>query len=104
MFRISIFGFRILSIIYMPQEKTELYDLVIIGAAAVGTAAAVYAARRRLKFVVVAKDIGGEVALSGVVDNWPGVVHTTGIELANQFQNTCNHTKCRLITILKSWH
>ena len=69
----------------MPQRKTELYDLVIIGAAAVGTAAAVYAARRRLKFVVVAKDIGGEVALSGVVDNWPGVVHTTGIELANQF-------------------
>lgn len=67
------------------MAKEELYDLVIIGASAVGCAASVYAARRNLKFVVLAKDIGGEVALSGDVDNWPGIVHTTGIELADMF-------------------
>ena len=65
--------------------KDTLYDLVIIGAAAVGCAASVYAARRNLKFIVIAKDIGGEVALSGDVDNWPGIIHTTGIELADMF-------------------
>lgn len=64
--------------------KPEL-DLVIIGAAAAGCAAAVYAARRHLNFVVVSKDIGGEVALSGEVENWPGTQHTTGIELAKTF-------------------
>ncbi len=63
----------------------ELLDLVIIGAAAAGCSAAVYAARRNLKFVVIAKDIGGEVALSGEVENWPGIIHTTGFELAQQF-------------------
>ncbi len=66
-------------------QKNNLLDLVIIGAAAAGCAAAVYAARRNLKFVIVAKDIGGEVALSGDVDNWPGIIHTTGFALADQF-------------------
>lgn len=67
------------------KQNNELLDLVIIGAAAAGCAAAVYAARRNLKFAVVAKDIGGEVALSGEVENWPGIIHTTGFELAQQF-------------------
>lgn len=62
-----------------------MYDLVIIGAAAAGCSAAVYAARRNLNFVVISKDIGGEVALSGEVENWPGIIHTTGIELAQNF-------------------
>ncbi len=67
------------------SQKNDLLDLVIIGAAAAGCAAAVYAARRNLKFAVVTKDIGGEVALSGEVENWPGIIHTTGFELAQQF-------------------
>ncbi len=62
-----------------------MFDLVIIGAAAAGCSAAVYAARRNLNFIVVTKDIGGEVALSGEVENWPGTIHTTGIELSQQF-------------------
>ncbi|HRH23930.1 MAG TPA: FAD-dependent oxidoreductase [Candidatus Magasanikbacteria bacterium] len=67
------------------SKQNELLDLVIIGAAAAGCAAAVYAARRNLKFAMVTKDIGGEVALSGEVENWPGIIHTTGFELAQQF-------------------
>jgi len=62
-----------------------MLDLVIIGAAAAGCSAAVYAARRNLNFVVLSKDIGGEVALSGDVDNWPGTIHTTGVQLADDF-------------------
>ncbi len=67
------------------KSNEELLDLVIIGAAAAGCAAAVYAARRGLKFVVISKDIGGEVALSGEVENWPGTIHTTGFQLAQDF-------------------
>lgn len=62
-----------------------MYDLIIIGAAAAGCSAAVYAARRNLNFLVISKDIGGEVALSGEVENWPGTIHTTGVELAKNF-------------------
>lgn len=69
---------------YMDEE---LYDLIIIGAAAAGPAAAIYASRRHLKFAVVTTNIGGEVALSGEVENWPGIEHITGIELAQKFEN-----------------
>ncbi len=70
---------------YMLHENKNLYDLVIIGAAAVGCPAAVYAARRNLNFVVVTKDIGGEVALSGEIENWPGQIHTDGVKLSQDF-------------------
>lgn len=68
-----------------------MYDLVIIGAAAAGPAAAIYAIRRGLNVVVVTKDMGGEVALSGEVENWPSVIHTTGVALAKQFTDHVKH-------------
>ena len=68
------------------MTNEELLDLVIIGAAAAGPAAAVYASRRHLNFVVVTTDIGGEVALAGEVENWPGTIKTTGIELSKSFE------------------
>ena len=36
-------------------------------------------------FTVIAKDLAGEVALSGDVENWIGIPHTTGGALAQQF-------------------
>lgn len=62
-----------------------MYDLVIIGASAAALPAAVYAARRHLNFVVISKDIGGEMALSGEVNNWPGIESIPGMTLAKQF-------------------
>lgn len=62
-----------------------MYDLVIIGGSAAAMPAAIYAARRHLNFIVVTKDIGGEMALSGEVNNWPGIQSISGIELAKQF-------------------
>lgn len=62
-----------------------MYDLIIIGASAAGCTAAVYAARRNLNFIIISKDIGGEVALSGEIENWPGQIHTDGIQLAKDF-------------------
>jgi len=62
-----------------------MFDLIIIGSAAVGSSAAIYAARRKLNFKVIAKDLGGEVALSGEVANWPGILSIQGFELAQKF-------------------
>lgn len=61
------------------------YDLIIIGGSAAGAAGAIYAVRRGLNVLVIAKDLGGEVATSGDVDNWLGIKHTTGIELSEVF-------------------
>ncbi len=62
------------------------FDLIIIGASAAGISASIYAARRRLNFKVISKDFGGEVATSGEIENWPGVVHTNGIDLSDMFR------------------
>lgn len=63
-----------------------MFDLIIIGASAAGISASIYAARRRLNFKVISKDFGGEVATSGTIENWPGIVYTNGVELADMFR------------------
>ncbi|MBI2052581.1 MAG: FAD-dependent oxidoreductase [Candidatus Sungbacteria bacterium] len=63
-----------------------MFDLIIVGASAAGLSASVYAARRRMNFKIISADIGGEVATSGEIENWPGVIHTDGVALADQFK------------------
>lgn len=62
------------------------YDLIIVGASAAGISAAIYAARRKLNFNMLSFDIGGEVATSGEIENYPGFNHTDGIELTEKFK------------------
>ncbi len=72
------------------MNHENMFDLIIIGASAAGSSAAVYAARRNLNLMVIAKDLGGEVSLSGVVNNWPGQIETDGFKLSQDF---INHVK-----------
>src|SRR3989344_7123257 len=59
---------------------------IIIGASAAGMSAAIYLKRRGIDFELISKDVGGEMALSGIVENWPGIIHTTGLELTQSFK------------------
>jgi len=77
-----------------------MLDLVIIGGAAAGSSAAIYAARRKLNFVMVSDNIGGEVALSGVVNNWPGIIEIQGYELAQKF---AEHVKSYEVKTEEGW-
>jgi alkyl hydroperoxide reductase subunit F len=61
------------------------YDLIIVGGSAAGASAGIYAARRGLKYLILAKDLMGEVALSGDVENWLGVIKTSGVDLSSKF-------------------
>ncbi len=63
----------------------ETHDLIIIGGSASATAAGIYAARRKLNFKIISKDFGGEVATSGEIGNWPGVINTDGLKLSDLF-------------------
>jgi len=62
-----------------------LYDLIIIGAGPAGMTAAIYAARRKIKFLILSLDVGGQMGWSSEVDNYPGLPDTTGIEIVNRF-------------------
>jgi len=63
-----------------------LYDLIIIGAGPAGITASVYAARKRLDFLVITKDIGGQTAWSGNIENYTGYQFITGPELTSKFE------------------
>jgi thioredoxin-disulfide reductase len=64
----------------------NIYDSIIIGASAAGISSAIYLKRRGINFLILAKDIGGEMAFSGIVDNYPGIPKTTGLELTKKFK------------------
>ncbi len=56
-----------------------MYDTIIIGAGIAGLTAAMYAARKRMKYEIISRDFGGQFMVSGEVLNYPGIVKTTGI-------------------------
>lgn len=63
-----------------------MYDLIIIGAGPAGITASVYAARKRMNLLVISKDIGGQAAWSGDIENYTGYQFITGPDLAAKFE------------------
>lgn len=57
-------------------------DLIIIGGGPAGIAAGVYAARKKLKTVLIAEEIGGQSTVSEGIENWIGTVKIPGADLA----------------------
>lgn len=63
-----------------------IYDLIIVGAGPAGTSAGIYAARQKLKTLIISKDIGGQVAKKAVdIENYPGFEKISGPELIKVF-------------------
>jgi alkyl hydroperoxide reductase subunit F len=63
-----------------------MYDLIIIGGGPAGVAAGVYAARKQLKTVLIAEEIGGQSTVSEGIENWVGSVKIPGADLAKSFR------------------
>ncbi len=63
-----------------------MYDLAIIGGGPAGVAAGVYAARKRLKTILIAETIGGQSTDSADVQNWIGTPHIGGAAMAKQLE------------------
>jgi thioredoxin-disulfide reductase len=74
-----------------------LKDLIIIGAGPGGITAAVYAARKKLDFAVITKDIGGQTARSGDIENYTGYQFITGPDLAQKFREHLQNFKFDLL-------
>ncbi len=72
--------------VFIPEidEQEVETDLVIIGGGPAGLSAGIYAARSGLKSVVVEKGIlGGQVATTPIVENYPGIKQVGGKTLVD---------------------
>jgi alkyl hydroperoxide reductase subunit F len=63
-----------------------MYDLIIIGAGPAGITAAIYAIRKKINLLVISKDVGGQTAWSGDIENYTGYQFVTGPELTSKFE------------------
>ncbi len=64
----------------------NLYDLVIVGAGPAGITAGVYAARKRMNFLIITTDIGGQASLGWDIENYIGYQFIAGTELIEKFK------------------
>lgn len=81
---------------------TTLYDLIIIGGGPAGTAAAVYAARKQLKTLLIVKEWGGQSTVSDDIQNWIGTPHISGANLAKSLRAHVEEYKGDILTILET--
>jgi len=63
----------------------KMYDLLIVGGGIAGITAAIYAARKEMKFAIISPEFGGEIVNTTYVENWPGIKSISGKELAETY-------------------
>lgn len=66
-------------------------DLIIVGAGVAGMTASLYASRYKIKHLLFGQKPGGQGALAGAVENYPGYVSIGGPELMQKFIDQTKH-------------
>ena len=69
-----------------------MYDVIIVGCGPAGMTSAIYAARSNKKVLILEKEtIGGQMASSPLIENYPGYSSISGSELANNMFEQVNN-------------
>jgi len=74
-----------------------IYDILIIGGGTASLSAAVYASRKARHTLVIAKKIGGQTAIAGLVENYPGFKQIQGVELSLNIKSQAEHLGATII-------
>ena len=62
-------------------DLTKVWDVAVVGGGPAGLSAAMYAARKNLSTILIAMDLGGQVGITHLVTNYPGMPVVEGPEL-----------------------
>lgn len=76
-----------------------MIDIAIVGAGPGGMTAALYASRAGYKTVIFEKmTAGGQMGLTNLIENFPGIAKTTGFDLAMTLSEQINAFKAEMIS------
>ncbi|MEM7825120.1 MAG: FAD-dependent oxidoreductase [Candidatus Aenigmatarchaeota archaeon] len=70
----------------MVDISEIIYDVLIVGGAAAGLTAGLFTTRRDLRTLLLTKDIGGQSIDAIVIENYPGYLEISGLELMRRFE------------------
>src|SRR5436189_5067322 len=85
---------------------TSEYDVIVVGAGPGGLAAGMYAARAKLKSVVLEKGLpGGQINNTGLIEDYPGFITIDARELAQKMEDHAKHfgTEIRTLETTAIW-
>ena len=63
-----------------------MFDLIIIGGGPAGVSAGIYAARKKLKTLLVTQELAGQSSVSPEIQNWIGEQNISGRDLAKKLE------------------
>ena len=63
-----------------------MHDLIIVGGGPAGVAAGIYAARKKIKTLLVTDHFGGQSLISADVQNWIGIKSISGYDLGKMME------------------
>ncbi|MBI4049643.1 MAG: FAD-dependent oxidoreductase [Candidatus Doudnabacteria bacterium] len=63
-----------------------MYDIIVVGGGVAAFSSALFAARRGLEILVIAKDIGGQANYTDLIENYPGLPEIGGLELVSRIK------------------
>lgn len=69
-----------------PLDRGSLHDALVLGAGPAGLCAAIYLMRKGLATGVIAQELGGQVAWTAEIENYPGYRLIDGAELVRRFR------------------
>lgn len=64
----------------------EPFDTIIIGSGAAGLTAGMYAARYKMKALIIGRELGGETTTAWTIENYPGFTAIDGLELVQKMK------------------
>ena len=80
------------------MNSSDTYDVIIVGGGPAGLAAGLYCQRAVLKTILFEKGlVGGQIAISKDVENYPGVQGITGFDLAEKMVQHAESFGLRII-------
>jgi alkyl hydroperoxide reductase subunit F len=76
----------------------NFYELIILGAGPAGTAAGVYASRKKIKTLLIAESFGGQATVAAKIENIIGYTDLSGVQMAQAFEKQLRANQVEMVS------